>query len=105
MHKIEERLALLEHRIAMLESQKVATSERKPVEELFVDLGLVYVLSQAHNRLAYEPRFDGYDDFLGDLYKCKITDDNRMEYAHRLKDASNDVLSKASEKYFKTKTK
>ncbi len=91
--------------MAMLESQKVATPERTPVEELFVDLGLVYVLSQAHNRLAYNPQFDGYDNFMEDIFKCKITDNNRIEFAHKLNDASNDLLSKASEKYFKAKKK
>jgi hypothetical protein len=105
MHGLEERLALLEHRIALLESQKVVTQEHKPVEELFVDLGLVYILSQASGRLAYEPKFSGYDSFLEDILKCKITDENRMKYAQKLKDASHKLLSKASDDYFRTKKK
>ena len=105
MHKIEERLALLEHRMALLESKKVTTPERKPVEELFMDLGLVYLLSHAHNRLAYEPRFNGYDDLLGDIFKCKITDNNQVEYAHNLKKASDDLLEKVAETYQKSKKK
>lgn len=105
MHKLEERLVLLEQRMAMLESQKVATPERKPVEELFIDLGLVYLLSQAHNRLAYNPKFDGYDDFMKDILKCKITPSNRMEHAYKLKKASDDLIEKAAGRYFKSKKK
>ncbi len=105
MHKLEERLALLEHRMALLESQKVVTPERKPVEELFIDLGLVYVLSQAHNRLAYNPQFDGYDNFMEDIFKCRITNDNRIECAHKLKKASDTLLEKAADAYQKSKKK
>jgi len=70
-----------------------------------MDLGLVYLLSHAHNRLAYEPRFNGYDDLLGDIFKCKITDNNQVEYAHNLKKASDDLLEKVAETYQKSKKK
>jgi hypothetical protein len=106
MHKIEERLALLEHRMALLESQKAAVElERTPFEESLSNLGLVYLLTHAHDRLVHEPHFDGYDDFLEGLFKCKITANNRMEYAYKLKKASDNILDKAADVYQKAKKK
>jgi hypothetical protein len=104
MRKLEDRIALLEERIALLESGKPAL-KHTPVEELFISLGMVYILSHAGDRLVYEPKFNGYDHFLEDIFKCKITDENRMEYAHRLKDASHELLTKTSDEYFRVKKK
>lgn len=103
MNKLEERLNLLEQRLALLESQK-ASPKHMPIEELLMDLGLAFLISQAHNKLLSEPRFDGYDGFLRDIFKCTITDSNRMEYAHRLDKMRSNLLEKATNKYKKLKS-
>lgn len=104
MKKLEERLNLLEQRLALLESQKeLLTKPRKPVEELLTDLGLVFLLSHAHSKLVSEPKFGDYDNFLSDIFKCTINENNRMEYAHKLKEVSDEILNKATETYKKSK--
>jgi hypothetical protein len=99
MQKLGDRLALLEHRLALLESQKPAAPGPTSLEELLGEIGLAYMLFQAHDRLVHEPHYDGYDPFLGDIFKCKITDNNRMEYAYKLKDIHDKLLEKAADAY------
>ncbi len=103
MSKLEDRLALLEHRMALLESPQTVATEGTPYEQSLSHLGLAYLLEQAHKRLVHEPHFNGYDDFLEGVFKCKITNDNRMECAYKLMELHTELLKKAADVYYKSK--
>lgn len=89
---IEERLALLERRVALLESGKATRKESSRAENVFSDLGMVFILEHLSDKIIREPHFDGYDKYLEEMFKCKVTKENRVEIAHKARNMSVSML-------------
>lgn len=106
MSKIEERLALLEHRMALLEAKKTGTEPRSnSAEKILSTVGLAYLAEYTSRKIMNNPHFDEYDDLLQGIYSCKITQENRLEYADKLGNASLSLLDSAVVEYKKQKVR
>ena len=102
MGKLEERLALLEHRMALLEAKKnIAVPERG--EKLLTEIGLAHMLRYAGEKLIHDPNFNGMDDFLQELFKCEVTPEKRHDCSYKLIRMSTSVMEKAYEDFKKSK--
>ncbi len=92
MSKLEERLALLEHRVALLESSKAKVPESSTSIKPLGALGVAFLLDHLSDRIISHPHFEGYDKYLESIFKCKITKENRVEYAHKARDLGLSII-------------
>lgn len=101
---IEERLAMLEHRLALLEGKRPSVETKSsPAEKMLSTVGLAYLAEYTSRKIMNSPHFDEYDDLLGGIFNCKITKENRLEYADKLGTASVKLLDEALAEYNKSK--
>ena len=98
----EERISLLEHRVAMLEARN-NPSKISDTENVLSLLGLSVLLKQIHEKIQSNPKFSDYDDYLRGIFDVDITDQNRPEYSEKVCQLSLTLMDDAINNFNKRK--
>ena len=101
-NSLEERLSLLEHRVSLMEAGK-KTVKLAETENVLSLVGLSFLLGHINEKIMSNSKFDGYDIFLEEIFKVKITPQNRLEYAEKVSKLSLSLLDDAIDKFKKKK--
>jgi len=95
---LEERIALLEHRLTLLESNKQKKGI-SPLEDVLISVGVAYLAQHTSERLLSNPSSDSCDKFLSNFFDCEFNVSTRVDCAKRLSDLSLSLLDRAVEEY------
>jgi len=102
---IEERLAVLEYRIGILEGGKEHPVEASRADKALNKVGLAFILFTASNRLRDNPNYGEHDEFLREVFKCEPTVETRHKCADEMFQLSLSLIDEASEDYKRHETK
>ena len=101
-NSLEDRLSLLEYRVSLMEAGKKPVKPSE-TENILSTVGLSYMLGHINEKIRSNPNFDSYDIFLEEIFKVKITPQNRLEYAEKVSKLSLDLLDDAIDVFKKRK--
>jgi len=101
-NSLDDRLSLLEYRVSLMEAGKKSVKPSE-TENILSTVGLSYMLGHINEKIRSNPDFDSYDIFLEEIFKIKITPQNRLEYAEKVSKLSLDLLDDAIDVFKKRK--